>query len=313
MTIVQPEFSERRVAEALARRAYADNVVRVASLDIADCIALVSCGFGVYAITKTYEVQRILYGRFHGIRHQGDHILIFEVCDRARNRNRFGRILRLDINADRLGEPQILARGLDNQVHQLAMFDGMIHVVDTANQAIVRLTPQGEPIDEIRPFPFTRGDTGAGDYHHINSIARIGDRIGVMLHNGKLKTTGGSDRQSEVAWFTQGWELLELQPLAGFGCHDIVSDSAGVVWHSGSMAGELLNSNRQRFKVTDRMTRGLAFAPDLVLVGASLFGDRVNRDAMTGQLLLFDRKFSPIHMIDLPSAPMDLIAMTNDC
>lgn len=306
---VQPKFSERRVAEALARQAYAKDIVRVASLDIADCIGIVCCGFGVYAITRSYQTRRILYGRFHGIRHQGDHILIFEVCDRPRSGNRFGRILRLEVSGDTLSEPRIIARGLHNQCHQLAMFDGMIHVVDTANQAIQRFTPDGHHIDELVPFPFTRGDPGAGDYHHINSIALIGDRIGVMLHNGKLKIADGQERPSEVAWFTPQWELLELEPLSGFGCHDIIADETGVVWHCGSMAGELLNSNQQRHKVTDRMTRGLAFMPDLIMVGACLFGDRLNRDAMMGQLLLFDRKLNPLCAIDLPSAPMDLIAL----
>lgn len=309
----QDQTEQRRIAEALARVAYAQDRVRVASLDIADCIALVCCGFGVYAISLDGEPRRILYGRFHGIRHQGDHILIFEVCDRTRNRNRFGRMLRLALDGDRLGEPEIVVRGLDNQSHQLAMFDGMIHLVDTANQLIERYTPDGQRIDAIAPFPFVRGDPAGGDYHHMNCIARLGSgadgRIGVMLHNGKLKRPGGGDRPSEVAWFTPDWQLISLQTLPGYGCHDIVRDEAGVIWHCGSMDGELINSDGLRHKVTDMMTRGLDFSDDLVIVGACIFGERSTRDYFMGKLYLLDRALRIEREIDLPSAPMDLIAL----
>lgn len=301
------------MAEALARLAYAEDKVRVANLDISECIALVCCGFGVYGITPEGEPRRILYGRFHGIQHQDDHILIFEVCDRPRNRARHGRILRLKLFNDRLGEPEIVVRGLDNQAHQLAMFDGMIHLVDTANQLIERFTPDGEPIDAIAPFPFVHGDLAAGDYHHINSIARMDNgnsgRIGVMLHNGKLKTAEGLPRPSEVAWFTPDWTLIERQSLPGHGCHDIIADERGVIWHCGSMAGELINSLGEHHRVTDLMTRGLAFTANRVIVGASVFGERSKRDYFNGKLYLLDRDLRLERELDLPSAPMDLIAL----
>ena len=309
MTIMQLKSEDRRLAEALARSAYSDDRVRVADLDITGCIAIICCGFGVYGVTDAGDVRRILFGRFHGIRHQGDHILIFEVCDRPRNRARFGRILRLALLGDRLGDPEILVRGLDNQAHQLALFDGMIHLVDTANQLIQRFTADGVLIDEIRPFPFVYGDPAAGDYHHINSIAKVGNRIGLMLHNGKLTRPDGSPRPSELAWFSSDWSLIERQELPGFGCHDLVPDEQGILWHCGSMDGELINSAGQSYKVSDLMTRGLDFTDDSVIVGACVFGDRSKRDEYMGKLLVLDRSVTRKMEIDLPSAPMDLIAL----
>lgn len=305
----QVKADERRLAEALARLAYADDRVRVASLDIADCIALVCCGFGVYGITAEGGSRRILFGRFHGIRHQGDHILILEVCDRPRNRRRMARILRVPLIGERLGQPEIIVRGVDNQAHQLAQFDGRIHLVDTANQLIQRFTPDGTWVDDIVTFPFRHGEPDSGDYHHINSIALIGDRIGLMLHNGKLKAPDGCDRRSEVAWFDREWRLVERREVAGYGCHDIVADEQGVIWHCGSMHGELINAAGDRHKVTDLMTRGLAITPDRIIVGACVFGDRSTRDNFMGQVLLLDRALRPLATIELPSAPMDLVAL----
>jgi hypothetical protein len=305
----QVKADERRLAEALARVAFAENRVRVATLDIGDCIALVSCGFGVYGITRDGQSRRILFGRFHGISHQGDHVLLLEICDRPRNPGRMARILRLPLSGDRLGEPEIVVRGLDNKAHQLAQFDGLIHLVDTANQQIQRFTPDGVLVDEIRSFPFRRGDPAGGDYHHLNSIALVGDRIGVMLHNGKLKRPDGTDRPSEVAWFDRDWRLIARHEVAGHGCHDIVADEHGTVWHCGSMDGEIVSAAGERHKVTQLMTRGLAFAADRLFVGASVFGDRATRDMFMGQVLVLDRGLRPLATVELPSAPMDLIAL----
>lgn len=295
--------SERRISAALARIAYTEGRVRIASSDLSGMECLVACNLGLYAVSRTGEVRRILYGFFHGIRHYGDHLLLFEIGDRPRLLNNYGRILRIPLHGARIGIPEILVTGLHNRCHQLAEFDEMINLVDTYHQEIIRFTLEGEPIDRIAPFPYTAGDEPEGEYYHINSIAAIGERIGLMLHNGKFS------KPSEVAWFDRNWTLLSREPVQGFGCHDIVEDEDGTIWHCGSMDGELINSRGLRQKVTDRMTRGLAVQGSKVVVGVCTFGSREVRDNFTGTILFLDRQLNQIADVLLPSAPMDLVLL----
>ncbi|HVR91339.1 MAG TPA: hypothetical protein VHG29_09640 [Novosphingobium sp.] len=299
-----PTISKRRIAASLARIAYAEGRVRVASKDLSDCECLVACTLGLFAINRAGLVRRLLYGFFHGIRRYDDHLLIFEIGDRPRLPNAYGRVLRIPVEGQRLGKPAILVQNLDNRCHQLALFDGLIHVIDTAHQQILRFTPDGGIVDAIQPFPFTRGVSPESDYLHINSIARIGNRIALMLHN------GAEERPSELAWFDPEWALLERHSLPGLGCHDIVADGDGTLWHCGSMDGELINSRGERYKISDRMTRGLAITPEGFAVGASTFGAREVRDNFTGSVLFLDRETNLVADVLVPAAPMDLIALT---
>ena len=295
--------SERRISAALARIAYLEGSVRIASRDLSGMECLVACNLGLYGVSRSGEVRRILYGFFHGIRHHGDHLLLFEIGDRPRLLNHYGRILRIPLHGARIGEPEILVTGLHNRCHQLAEFDGKINLVDTYHQTIPRFTLDGAPIDTIAPFPYTAGDEPEGDYYHVNCIAAIGERIGLMLHNGKFS------KPSEVAWFDRSWNALEREPVQGYGCHDIVEDEAGTIWHCGSMDGELINSDGLRHKVTDRMTRGLAITGEKIVVGVCTFGSREVRDNFTGTILFLDRRFNQLADVLVPSAPMDLVLL----
>lgn len=297
----QAIISRRRIAAALARVAYAERRVRVASDDLSDCDCVVACTLGLYGINAEGLVRKLLHGFFHGVRRYGDHLLVFEIGDRPRLPNARGRILRIPVHGTRLGSPEILAEGLDNRCHQLAAFDGFIHVVDTAHQKILRFTLEGALVDAIAPFPFERGVSPSEDYRHLNSIARIGDRIAVMLHN------GAESRPSELAWFDPEWRPQERVELPGLGCHDIVADADGTLWHCGSMDGELINSRGERHKVSDRMTRGLAITTDRFVVGVSTFGAREVRDSFRGAVAYFDRNMRRLAEIEVPTAPMDLI------
>lgn len=297
-------ISKRRISAALARVAYAEGRVRVASRDLSDCDVVVACTLGLYGVNRNGLVRKLLHGFFHGIRQYDGYLLAFEIGDRPRLPNARGRLLRIPLISGTLGEPQILAQGLDNRCHQLAEFDGYIHVIDTAHQAILRFTPDGAAVDAIHPFPFERGVSPESDYHHINSIASFGSRIALMLHN------GAGDRPSELAWFDRDWRLLGRDKLAGRGCHDIVADGDGVLWHCGSMDGELINSRGEAYKVTDRMTRGLAADDGGFVVGLSTFGAREVRDSFRGAISYLDRAMHESAQVEVPTAPMDLIRLS---
>ena len=304
--VAKPDDSivtERRIAAALARVAFADRRVRVASSDLSDCDCIVGCTLGLYGVNRHGLVRKLVHGFFHGVRRCGSDLLVFEICDRPRLANAYGRILRIPVLGSRLGQPQILVEGLDNRCHQLAAFDDRIHLIDTAHQKILRFTLSGVPIDAITPFPYERGVSPQDDYRHLNSIAQVGDRIGVMLHN------GGKSRTSELAWFDRQWRLLCCEELSALGCHDIVADTDGTLWHCGSMAGELINSRGEHYKVSERLTRGLAIAPDGFVVGVCTFGTREVRDNFTGTILYLDRNFTLLAEVDVPTAPMDLVLL----
>lgn len=295
--------TDRRISAALARIAYAEGRVRVASNDLADCSVIVTCTLGLYAINAEGLTRKLLHGFFHGIRRYGDHLLILEICDRPRLPNARARLLRIPIDGLTLGEPEILAKNFDNRCHQIAAFDGYIHVLDTAHQTIKRLTLDGQAVDDIFPFPFERGVSPPDVYRHINSIALIGDRIALMLHN------GAGERASELAWFDRDWQLQEVIELPGRGCHDIVADDDGVVWHCGSMDGELINSRGERHKISDCMTRGLAVDKTGFVVGLSTIASREMRSNFKGAVMFLDRAFRTEAIVEVPTAPMDLIAL----
>jgi hypothetical protein len=125
-----------------------------------------------------------------------------------------------------------------------------------------------------------------------------------MLHNGK-----GSARPSELAWIDRAGRLLRRMPLAGHGCHDIEVDEHDVIWCCGSLAGEVIDAAGRRFKVSDRMTRGLAIAQDRMIVGTSMLGARLMRSDLRGSVLFLERDFRRLAELDLPGAPTDLIAL----
>jgi hypothetical protein len=180
-------------------------------------------------------------------------------------------------------------------------------LVDTGNQCIRRYTLDGDVIDVKTPFPVVPDTDTSGGYLHLNCLAQVDDRIGLMLHNGKTVPA----RKSEIAWLDRSWNLIEMESIDGYACHDIVADPQGRLWHSASDSGELLLGDGRRILVSDNMmTRAIAFCRGTMLVGLSSFGPRQQRDILTGQIILFDDQHKEIERMDFPSAPSDAIAIT---
>lgn len=291
-----PELSQLRAALAMHR--YARDEVHVAQADLRDYEWLVTSSKGLFAVNDD-GFTTVLFGWYFGICHHGDWLYLFENCGhRLRERPR-GRLVRLALRDRRLSEPVVIARGLDCHCHQITVIDGLLHVVDTANQAILRFDLDGRPVDVLHPFL-------EADYHHINAITQIDGRIGVMMHNGRQEPP----MNSQIAWFGTDWRPIERQPLLDSGCHDIVADDRGRLWYAASMSGELVASDGQRFLVhSELMTRGIAFGRQRVIVGLSIFGPRERRDALRGMVALCDRQFQRISNIELPGAPAVIIAL----
>ena len=291
----------RSISAALSRLAYDDDRVRLAERNLAGHDCLVASRQGLFAVGRAGRVTRIAFGAFFGLRRHGDALYAFEACDRPASPTQRGRILRLDVPGTHVTDVHVIAKGIDNQCHQLAIIDGLLCVVDTAHQAVLRYELDGTFLDRRTPLPLGDG----GTYHHVNSIAQVRGQVVLLLHNG-----AGTDRTpSELAWLDEDWAVERREPLAGYGCHDIVEDADGVVWCCGSMAGEVINSAGVRRKVTERMTRGLSVDREPLIVGASDFGARDVRDQLAGSVMFFNRRLERLGDVSLPAAPTDLIRL----
>lgn len=297
--------TRRAIRMAMALSSYENDTVRQVDTDIADYNWLVATHRGLYAVNRGGG-KRILYGWFFGICRDGPDVYLFENCAMRDRTRALGRIIKITIASGTLSEPVVLVKGLAANCHQIEIIDGLLCIVDTANQAILRYKLSGIFVDIKTPFPVAPVTDLSGVYLHINSIAKIGDRIALMLHNGSALP----EKCSELAWLDDGWQLCERGPLDGHNCHDIVEDETGIIWHSASNTGELMASDGRRVKITsNRMTRGLAISADAMIVGISSFGPRQNRDALPGAVVILDHALNRLAEFELDGPPADIVAI----
>lgn len=295
----------RAIRMALARKAYEDGVVRQVLEDLTDFAWLVATHRGLFAVSLD-SVALVAHGWFFGLHRDGSHLYLFENCgERLRDACR-GRIVRFDWQDGRLTSPQVLVTGLHGNGHQLRMIDGLLCLVDTANQRILRFHPDGRPFDIKTPFPPAPDTDTSGAYVHMNGIAKVRGQIAVMLHNGKALER----RKSELVWLDEEWKVAQRITLEGYKCHDIVPDDQGTLWHCASESGEIMADDGRRIRLTDKlMTRAMAFCGDRLLVGMSSFGPRQIRDALAGEVAILDRDKQVIVRHELPSGPADAVAL----
>lgn len=297
--------TRRSIKMALARDAYNRNLVRITDPDVSDFSWLVASHRGVFAVAWD-QARTVIHGWFFGICRHEDRFYLFENCGLRDQTSDIGRIIRIDLVDGVLVNPVVLVTGLHTNCHQVRVIDGLICVVDTANQAIRRYTLAGDLIDIKHPFPVADSSDRSGAYLHLNSVAKIGARIAVMRNNCKALP----EKYSELAWLDTDWNPISIQALAGHWCHDIVEDEQGNIWHCGSKAGEILISNGNNLHVTDKLlTRGLNVSQDAIIVGTSTFGGRGTRDALPGGVVIFDRKFNRISNQNLDGPPTDIAAL----
>jgi hypothetical protein len=297
--------TRRSIRTAIVLDSYGNDRVRITDHDIKDFDWLVSTHKGLYAVNLA-GAKCIAHGWFFGICQFDGYLYIYENCAERDRTKPLGRIIKLRLSDNKLSEPLVIAKGLDANCHQIRVLDELLCVVDTANQAVLLYDLNGCLVDVKRPFPVAPVVDRTGAYLHINSIAKVGSRIAVLLHNGRAIP----EKHSELAWLDSDWNVQERVPLDGHFCHDIVEDAHGILWHSASKTGELMASDGRRLKVdNDRMTRGLVVSSDHIVVGLSGFGARERRDALPGSAVIFDRNFARLAKINLGGPPVDIIAI----
>jgi len=298
------EVKLRAIRAALASASYKSDHVRLCRTSLAGFDCLVSSRNGLYAVSRGGSV-RVAHGFFFGLYQHHQTIFAFESCGEPHSATAQGRILAITLTDASIVGVQVIVRGLDNQCHQLAVIDDLICIVDTAHQVIRRYTLTGAAVDVRTPLPLTRWGERGPIYRHMNSIACVAGRVAVLLHNG----AGPDRRQSELVWLDANWSITQTQTLAGYGCHDIVEDAAGAIWHCGSWDGELLRSNGDPIQISNHMTRGLAMGPEGLMVGVSEFAPRERRTQLAGSVLYLDARHQLIKEVPVDGAPTDLIAI----
>lgn len=296
--------TRRAIKMALARDAYERNLVTIVDPDLTGFDWLVATHRDLFAVSEQGH-KLIMHGWFFGIHRHGDAIYLFQNCALRDRSALLGRVIRFQLVDRTLRNPQILVTGLHANCHQIAIIDGLLCVVDTANQAILRFTLDGTPVDVKTPFPVAPNTDTSGGYLHMNSIAKIHGKIAVILHNGTILP----ERKSELVWLNRNWQVESRQELDGHKCHDIVEDR-GAIWHSASMEGEIICSDGRRAKISDElMTRGIAFSDDRIIVGVSAFGPRQKRDSLGGGIVILDRTLNKRAEMELTGPPADIIAL----
>lgn len=295
----------RAIRHALARESYNTGRVRLAEAELQGFRWLVTTHRGLFAVSLDRTVL-VAHGWFFGIDLAGGHVYYFENCAMRYRSENLGRIVRLDWDGARLGNPQVLVTGLHGNCHQLKVIDDLICLVDTANQRILRFALDGRPVDIKMPFPVAPNTDTSGAYLHINSIAQVNGRVALLLHNGKAP----KPRKSELAWLDQDWNVAGRSFIDGYMCHDIVAGPDGTLWHCASKSGEVIEDSGRRIMVGEGlMTRAIAFSHDAMLVGLSSFGERQVRTELAGEVVIFDGAQRPIARHEMPAGPADAVAL----
>lgn len=305
MSRIFEQTARSAIRTALARESYHDDVLRLVEPRLHGARWLVSTQNGLFAVNDS-DAFLVAHGWFFGMCRRGDRLFIFENCARRDRLLPMGRLVSLDLVDGVLTNPLILAKQLDASCHQITFVDDLLCVVDTASQCVRRFTEHGQPVDVKRPFPGAKAGDPSGDYMHINAIAALPDGIAILAHNGKRT----QQRCSEMIFLDQQWAAIRRLTLQDKGCHDIVQDADGLLWHCASMTGEIVCSDGRRALVApDRMTRGLAWGDDGILVGASVFGARSVRDILPGSVTMLDHRFNRVGEVRVGGPPAVIIAL----
>lgn len=290
---------------AMARDDYRQNRIAWIDRDLTGFRWLVSSSRGLYAV-DTGGYKPILHGWYFGLARDADHLFIFQNCGMWERSAPLGRIVRFEIKDRSLGSADVLVKDLDTQCHQIRLVDDALCVVDTANQRIRRFTKSGDPIDVIQPFAADGPDTDTSRYRHINSIAKIGDRIAVMCHNGASDV----DRKSAIAWLDNDWRLLSEDEIDGHHCHDFAVDEDGSVWSCASREGAIVSNDGRRIEIASgRMTRGLALSAKHIVVGMVPLAPRSERRNTSGDICILDRPTGQVVTTWIPGPPSDIVAV----
>lgn len=259
---------------------------------------LVASRQGLYFVNRE-AWRKCAEGRFFGIACTGEEVFAFRhgppgEIDAAGS----GCIVRFRWRSGTLREEGVLVDGLDHNCHQLARFDDRFFVVDTLHQRILEYDCRWRPFAAHQVLPPAARD--GPDHAHLNSIAGTADSVWIMLHNGPRGLP------SEIVEMDRGFRERRRTILPCDGCHDIVPLDDGSLLTCLSPLGQIKVEPGPAFPIDQCWTRGLALGPDEIVVGSSLFGQRMARALLPGFVTFLDRSYRRTARFYLPAAPTQI-------
>lgn len=262
-------------------------------------VYLVASRQGIYSATRE-DCRLLVPGAFFGIACVGRDVFAFRHDPRPGEAGPLsGRVVHYRWRDGALSEVGIVADGLDHNCHQLAFFDDAFFLVDTLNQRILEYRSDWTPAAEHRILP--PAERGGPCHAHLNSIAGTADTVWVMLHN---KDRG---RPSEIVELDRRFRERSRTGLPCSGCHDIVPLPDGRLLTCLSPRGEIALVPGETHKIDLLWTRGLVASADGIVVGSSLYGNRVARVLLPGFLTFLDPgDYRRLGRLYLPAAPTQI-------
>jgi hypothetical protein len=262
-------------------------------------VYLVASRQGLYCATRE-KCTPLVDGAFFGIACVGDDVFAFRHDPQPSEAEPLsGRIVHYRWRDGALLERGVVADGLDHNCHQLDFFDDAFFLVDTVNQRVLEYRSDWTPAAEHRILPpAPRGGPG---YAHLNSIAGTAETVWLMLHNKKR------GRPSEIIELDRDFRERSRIALPCSGCHDIAVLPDGRLLTCLSPRGEIAVFPGESRKIDDLWTRGLVASPDEIVVGSSLYGNRVERILLPGFLTFLDPlEYRRTGRLYLPAAPTQI-------
>ncbi|HYJ31160.1 MAG TPA: hypothetical protein VEW25_12570 [Allosphingosinicella sp.] len=261
---------------------------------------LVASRQGLYLATRS-EWRLLAAGAFFGIACAKGDVFAFRHDPPSGDEGpQSGRVVHYSWQDGELRERGIVAEGLDHNCHQLDFFDDSFFVVDTLNQRILEYDSGWTAAAEHQILPPAERD--GPDHAHLNSIAGTVDTVWLMLHN-MHRGLPSEIVELDRAFTERGRTILPCS-----GCHDIVPLADGRLLTCLSPVGEVaVLPGGERHPIDGLWTRGLTAAPDEIVVGSSLYGQRHARALLPGFLTFLDAgDFSRTGRLYLPAAPTQI-------
>ena len=188
--------------------------------------------------------------------------------------------------------------GLHGGVHQIDFVGDRLFAVDTYRQQIVEIDEEWKNAVNHWPLPPTK-DRDSDIYAHINSLLFKDERFYIMMHNMGRKN-------SEILVTDANFQELSREPIEAEYGHDVVPLEDGSFMFCNSMKGELVVQGGPTTKVDALFTRGLSINEDEIVVGSSLFGDRIHRDLLPGFVTFMDRDYRRTGRLHIEASPTQI-------
>ncbi|KUI46682.1 hypothetical protein AU198_03715 [Mycobacterium sp. GA-1199] len=308
------------------RLVYRSSLVPVRNRDLTGYTHVVASREGLYAVNER-QWMKIMGGVFFGVTIKDGCIYCYQAHDIydtgiLLNRIQFrgkplqlrgrlhGRVIKLEIEGNRIHRESVVIRGLHTNCHQMDFIGDKLHIIDTFCQKILRFNEAFELEEEFFPLgsEFAGYKTGpnryivpGGKYAHINSIVAEQGSIYLLLQNGL-----SNGKFSELVQTDENFEMKNRFTVPGAGCHNVVFLEDGEWLVCDSRGGNLVNRHGVVTHVGELLTRGLSVDKDTVVVGESGYATRLGRRYVPGNVHFFDRSYNRLSSLRLPAAPTDI-------